>query len=523
MWNPIVLLTLAGPFTLASVALLSRFNFSGRHRFLLAASRASAALSLVLALGIGIYVLAAGPMSAELIGVDPASLILRLDALSMTMLALIAFVGLVVIQFSRKYLDGEQRQGVFLGRICLTLCAVSMLVLSGSLLQLVVAWIGTSVALHRLLLYYDDRSRARSAARKKFICARIGDAFVILAAGLLYMAFGTGDLTHMFKVARELSESGDTPFSAMGAAVSIVLAAAFKSAQFPFHGWLTEVMETPTPVSALLHAGIVNAGGFLVVRFSDVIVLSGAALLALVLIGAITALIGSLVMLTQANVKTALAWSTIAQMGFMLLQCGLGAFSAATLHIVAHSLYKAHAFLSAGSGMAETRSTCEEYVPPSPLNTLAAGVVSALVVLAVGTVMGMAPAEKPAIVALGVVLALGFTPMLARSFSQQHGEFLAGRFLLVVVGLSAAYFALQSGAAALLRDTVAVASIPSGLESVTLVFLVATFGLTTLYALYLPRWATRWPALYVHASNGFYADAIFDRSMGKLTRARFNG
>jgi NAD(P)H-quinone oxidoreductase subunit 5 len=107
-------------------------------------------------------------------------------------------------------------------------------------------------------------------------------------------------------------------------------------------------METPTPVSALLHAGVINAGGFLLIRFADVMLLAPGVLAVLVMIGGFTALFGGLVMLTQSAVKTSLAWSTVAQMGFMILQCGLALFPLALLHIVAHSLYKAHAFLASG-------------------------------------------------------------------------------------------------------------------------------------------------------------------------------
>jgi NAD(P)H-quinone oxidoreductase subunit 5 len=109
-------------------------------------------------------------------------------------------------------------------------------------------------------------------------------------------------------------------------------------------------METPTPVSALLHAGVINAGGFLLIRFADVMLLSPGVLAVLVMLGGFTALFGGLVMLTQSAVKTSLAWSTVAQMGFMILQCGLALFPLALLHIVAHSLYKAHAFLASGAG-----------------------------------------------------------------------------------------------------------------------------------------------------------------------------
>ncbi len=124
-----------------------------------------------------------------------------------------------------------------------------------------------------------------------------------------------------------------------------------KTAAFPLHGWLTEVMEAPTPVSALLHAGIINAGGFLLIRTAELVQASPGAMAALVMIGGLTALFGAAVMLTQSAIKTALAWSTVAQMGFMLLQCGLGLWALALLHIVAHSLYKAHAFLSSGGAV----------------------------------------------------------------------------------------------------------------------------------------------------------------------------
>ncbi len=138
---------------------------------------------------------------------------------------------------------------------------------------------------------------------------------------------------------------------AITAAGFLAAAALLKSAQFPVHGWLTEVMETPTPVSALLHAGVINAGGFLLIRFADVMLLAPGVLAVLVMVGGFTALFGGLVMLTQPAVKTSLAWSTVAQMGFMILECGLGLFPLALLHIVAHSLYKTHSFLASGEAV----------------------------------------------------------------------------------------------------------------------------------------------------------------------------
>jgi len=515
----IVLVAHAGPAMLAAVALLSQFERGPGVRFLLGASRIATATMMVCALGVGAYVAAFGAIAFEVIGVDPLALSIRLDALSAVMFGLVAFLGLVVVQFSRCYLEGDKCQGIFVGRLCLTLCAVAMLVLSGSLLQLVVAWVGTGMALHRLLLYYANRPRALAAARKKFICARFGDAFLALAAVLLYRAFGTGDITTLLTLAREMSEAGETPLAASLAALSIVLAATLKSAQFPFHGWLTEVMETPTPVSALLHAGIVNAGGFLVVRLSDVVVLSSGALLVLVVVGALTALVGTVVMLTQTNIKATLAWSTVGQMGFMLLQCGFGAFSAAALHIVAHSLYKAHAFLASGSVVESSRSRfgAPELTVPRPGNVFAGLLAAGSIFIAAGALLGASPSEKPALVALGAIIALGLAQLLARGISDQHSDYLAGRFLLVSAGLSVLYFGLQHSAAWILGDVVAS---PIPVSPALMAAMVVLFGIIALMQFYTSALAMRWPGLYVHVSNGFYVNSVFDRLLGILDARR---
>ncbi|MCA9764679.1 MAG: oxidoreductase, partial [Gemmatimonadetes bacterium] len=201
-----------------------------------------------------------------------------------------------------------------------------------------------------------------------------------------------------------------------------------KSAQFPTHGWLTEVMETPTPVSALLHAGVINAGGFLLIRFADVMVLSPGVLAALVLIGACTALCAGLIVLTQTAVKTSLAWSTIAQMGFMILQCGLALFPLALLHIVAHSLYKAHAFLRASSAVEQVAAVrrAGPLTVPTP-GTAALAVALALgIYLLVGWLFGVAD-HSPQALALGTVLVLAMTALLSQGLADAPRRHLPGR------------------------------------------------------------------------------------------------
>ena len=174
-----------------------------------------------------------------------------------------------------------------------------LLVTAGNLVQLILAWIATSLFLNRLLLFYPDRVAAQRAAAKKFVTARLSDVALIGAAALLAVADRSADIGSILKAAHA-GEGGSLSVLAAGL---MALAAMLKSAQFPTHGWLTEVMETPTPVSALLHAGVINAGGFLLIRFADVMPLAPGVLAALVMIGGFTALYGSLVMLTQPAVR----------------------------------------------------------------------------------------------------------------------------------------------------------------------------------------------------------------------------
>jgi NAD(P)H-quinone oxidoreductase subunit 5 len=204
---------------------------------------------------------------------------LRLDAVSATMTLLVAFVGWVVVRYSRSYLDGEPREGAFHGLMLSALAAVLLLVQAGSLAVLVAAFVAVGAALRQLLLFYPERAEARRAAAKFTLVWGAGDAALIVAAVLLWLAFGTSDLAALSPAA---VASGGLPVAAHVAVALLVAVAALKTAAFPLHGWLTEVMEAPTPVSALLHAGIINAGGVLLIRLADLVQASPGAMAALV-------------------------------------------------------------------------------------------------------------------------------------------------------------------------------------------------------------------------------------------------
>jgi NAD(P)H-quinone oxidoreductase subunit 5 len=451
-----------------------------------------------------------GPFDARAIGLGGVGLSVHLDALSAVMLLLVTFIGWVVVRYAATYLDGEARQGAFTGWLCMTLASVLLLVLAGNLFQLVWTWIATSLCLHRLLLFYPERVAARRAAAKKFVTARLGDAALIGAAGLLTLAYGTGDIPTILGAARVGGGGG----LAVAAAGFLAAAALLKSAQFPTHGWLTEVMEAPTPVSALLHAGVINAGGFLLIRFADVMVLAPGVLAVLVVIGGFTALFGGLVMLTQPAVKTSLAWSTVAQMGFMILECGLGLFPLALLHIVAHSLYKAHAFLASG-GAVELIAANRR---PGPVAIPKAGAVGRafMLALAIYAAVGFGfgfQHKSPQAIALGAILIFGVAYMLAQGLADAAPRALTQRTIVYAVATSVSYFALQILAVWLTSGVLPPAPTPGPLQWGLIVLAVISFGLVAVVQAMFPLWAYHPAAagLRVHLSNGFYANAVFDR------------
>lgn len=494
---------------LVALAPLAYFAAALAPERLIPSSRSGLAAGAVslLAAAVGLaQAVAGGPVATPLLGADGLGLAVRIDALSATICALIGFVGLIVVAYSRNYLAGERRQGWFIRTLCLTLGLVQGLALSGNVVQLVICWIAASLCVNRLLLFRAERSSAVLAARKRFIVSRLADACLILAAGILWRASGSGDIGAILAAAAHgLGPAGNA------AGTLLALTAILSTAQLPFHGWILEVMETPTPVSALLHAGIVNAGGFLVLRFGDVVAAHPAPMILLTIVGAVTAMFGSLVMLTQTSVKVGLAYSTIAQMGFMLLECGLGAYSAALLHLVAHSLYKAHAFLSAGDAARTTKAGDAAAVPAPLTVTLAVPVLVVLGALA-ATSLGIGPTQQPGAFVLSAVLLLGLAPAwlpLRRGWSVASAVLAAGASVAVV----AAYAAGQGIFASLLPPTSALPREPDAFAVITALTVVAMMTILVCLQLRLPAQgrSPAWARAYAHVSNGFYLNTIANR------------
>ncbi|KMQ74329.1 NADH-quinone oxidoreductase subunit L [Marinobacter subterrani] len=276
------------------------------------------------------------------------------DGIAVWMALMVAFIGWVILRFADNYLSQDPGRDRFLPWFLVTVGSVLVLVFTNHLLTLAGAWIGVSLALHHLLTLYQDRPQARMAAVQKFIVSRVGDALVISGVVALYLHYGTFYLPDMIQ--SEAARAGGSTALTV-ASVVLALAAALKCAQIPFHGWLIRVMEAPTPVSALLHAGVINLGGFLWLRLFPVFDGFTAGHMILLVVGGMTAVVAVLTMMTQYSVKHALAWSTCAQMGFMLFEIGMGAYTLALLHLLAHSLYKAHSFLASGRTVVVSAAT----------------------------------------------------------------------------------------------------------------------------------------------------------------------
>ncbi|GAB4152057.1 MAG: proton-conducting transporter membrane subunit [Sphingomonadales bacterium] len=516
---PFHLMPMIAPLVLALAALFALSRPGRRPSAVGPVLETAALLALASTIGAGIWLALTGPASIDLLGIGGWALTARLDVVSVTMLMLVAFIGWIVLRYARTYLDGEARQGAFLGWLAATLATVLVLVQAGDVISFALAWIATGLCLHRLLLFYPDRVAAQRAARKKSVSARLGDVTVIAAMALLASAYQSADIATILAQAA----SGQGALLVYVAAGLLAVAAILQSAQFPAHGWLTEVMEAPTPVSALLHAGVVNAGGFLLIRFADVMLLAPGVLAVLVMIGGFTALFGGLAMLAQPAVKTSLAWSTIAQMGFMIMQCGLALFSLALLHIVAHSLYKAHAFLSSGDAVnrvAQIRRPGPVAIPGG-VAVLRAFALALAIYAVIGFAFGLV-GKSPQALALGAILIFGVAYLIAQGLADAAPRVLTQRTALYSVATAISYFALQTGAVWLTAGTLPATPPPGPLEWALMVLAIVSFGMVAVAQATFPLWATHPAAagLRVHLANGLYANAVFDRLIGNWTARR---
>ncbi|MCD2199617.1 oxidoreductase [Halobacterium sp. KA-4] len=271
------------------------------------------------------------------------------DGLTTVVWVAVTFFSGIVHSYARRYMAGDRDLDRFYARTIAFTLAVMTMTAADHVALFAAAWLTMGLVMASLIGHVRDWTQAQAAARtaRRYFLA----SSALLGIGLLILSWATGTTT----ITGILGQLETIPRPLALAAVGcLFLAAIVQSALFPFHTWMLSSMTAPTPASALMHAGFVNAGGILLTRFSPLFVDEPAVMSGIVLVGAFSALFGQALLLVQTDVKSKLGASTVAQMGFMILQCGLGFFAAAITHLILHGFYKAYLFLSSGSAVEHT-------------------------------------------------------------------------------------------------------------------------------------------------------------------------
>ena len=281
------------------------------------------------------------------IGNIKVDLAIRIDQLSVLMMLVITGVGFLIHVYSTEYMDHEAGYRRFFAEMNFFVFSMLLLVEAANFIFLIVGWAFVGLASYLLIGFYYDRPIAVAAAKKAFVINVIGDVGMVIAAFLLVRELGTLDYTEVFAQAPGAIDSG----SGVAVAIALLLfvGAAAKSAQVPLHTWLPDAMEGPTPVSALIHAAtMVTAGVYLIVRTHVLYELAPVAMDIVAVVGCITLVMAATIAIAQEDIKRVLAWSTVSQIGYMIMGAGLGAYSSGMFHFLTHAFFKALLFLAAG-------------------------------------------------------------------------------------------------------------------------------------------------------------------------------
>ena len=274
-------------------------------------------------------------------------LAIQIDQLSLMMMLVITGIGFLIHVYSTGYMNHEGGYRRFFAQMNFFVFSMLLLVEAANFLFLIVGWAFVGIASYLLIGFYYQRPSAVAAAKKAFVINVIGDVGMILAAFLLIRELGTLDYQAVFALAPQGLGKGSGAAEAVG--LLLFVGAAAKSAQIPLHTWLPDAMEGPTPVSALIHAAtMVTAGVYLIVRCHVLYELAPSASDVVAIVGMVTLFLAATIATVQWDIKRVLAWSTVSQIGYMIMAAGLGAYSAAMFHFLTHAFFKALLFLSAG-------------------------------------------------------------------------------------------------------------------------------------------------------------------------------
>lgn len=269
---------------------------------------------------------------------------LQAEGLGFLMTSLIFFVSTVVHQFSIRYMAGDRTYASYFYQLSLITGSAVIMALADHVLVFFTAWCVSNALLISLMIHKKAWNAASYSGKLAFKTLFGGAVLFLIAVILMYIETGKLSIS-------SITQQGIHSPLMLIALIFCVIAAMTQSALWPFHRWLTSSLNSPTPISALMHAGLVNGGGFLLVRFAPLLIQKPWLLDLIFVVGVVAAMLGTLWKLVQSDVKRMLACSTMGQMGFMMIQCGLGLFPAAIAHLIFHGLFKAFLFLSAGSAV----------------------------------------------------------------------------------------------------------------------------------------------------------------------------
>jgi NADH:ubiquinone oxidoreductase subunit 5 (subunit L)/multisubunit Na+/H+ antiporter MnhA subunit len=429
-WCAIVVVL--APFVGAASALFAVRAFSHLRARIPAAL---AVVSAVLAIAVVAHVLAAGTVR-----LDPRGLF-AVDVLAALMLVLVAGLSAIIQSFSLRYLRGDPRQVWFVVTANLLVGVTGLMVTAQTVIGFAAAWMLAGASLVALLGTYPSLHQARDGMRRTALSFAIGDGALVVA--VLVLCLGAGGDIRFDRLAEAVAHL--TPAGQVATGLLLGIAAFARSTQLPFHRWLPATLAAPTPVSALMHAGVVNAAAVLVIRFIPLFQPSVIVMATVFGIGVATLVFAAVVRVVKPDVKGRLVYSTIAQMGFMVMALGLGAFGAAVFHLIAHGLFKATLFLSAGSAVS-TNATRRDAPAPvvRPARERAVAFVAAALVPAATIVVAwrlLYAAATPASLALLLFVAVTGSVALGAVLVRRTGAWVTLASILVTVLLAFAYVA----------------------------------------------------------------------------------
>ena len=489
-----------------------------------------------------------------------------IDGLAAVMLVVVCFVSLMIQLYSGEFMRDDPRFAWYYAVLNLFTASMLGLVLAPNFIELYVFWELVGLCSYLLIGHWFEKPEAAKAAQKAFIVTRIGDAALFIGIIMFWQATGTTS----YEGISEAAQAGFIGGSFFATAVVLVFVGAVgKSAQFPLHVWLPDAMEGPTPVSALIHAAtMVAAGVYLVARTYDIFVQSPAAMLIVAYIGGFTALMAATMALTKKDIKRVIAYSTVSQLGYMMLALGIGAFSASIFHLYNHAFFKALLFLGAGSIIYAINSYnifdmggLRRRMPVTFWTMVIAGLSLAGIFPLSGfwskdAILASAFAEHYYVLFVMALLTVFLTAFYifraifvaftgeprtegAREAIESPGimtgPMVILAFFAVVSGLAgtplADYFAEIVSPSEFATEALALEPHEFNLPLAALSVLVAVGGIALAYALYVPKperaaaLASRFSGLYTFLDKGWYFDALYDRvfvrpamAIGRATR-----